>query len=208
MKEIDVLCHACIKLINGIIIYIDPFRVKEDYFDADYIFITHIHYDHFSDEDIKKVMKNVTKFVLTKDLKEKIKVLGISDDKIYYIEPNQNYNIDKISFETIPAYNISKQFHPKQNAWVGYVINLEGTRYYIAGDTDFQDDNKKVECDVAFLPVGGTYTMTAEEAAKLANIIKPKLAIPIHYGEVVGTAEDAKKFASLLNEQISCEILI
>ena len=107
--------------------------------------------------------------------------------------------VEGIKFETIPAYNTNKQFHPKENEWVGYIIEINGIRYYIAGDTDITEENKKIKCDVAFVPVGGTYTMDFKEAAYLINEIKPKIAIPIHYGSVVGTKQDATDFVRLLH---------
>ena len=113
-----------------------------------------------------------------------------------------------IKFETIPAYNTNKTFHPKKNGWVGYIIIINGIRYYIAGDTDITEENKKVKCDVAFVPVGGTYTMNFKEAANLINEIKPKIAIPIHYGSVVGTEHDSIDFIRLLHREIKGIILM
>ena len=105
-------------------------------------------------------------------------------------------------------YHINKAFHPKENGWVGYIIEIEGISYYIAGDTDITKENKKVKCDVAFVPVGGTYTMDFKEAGELINEIKPKIAIPIHYGSIVGTKEDAINFSKLINHEIKTEILM
>ena len=122
--------------------------------------------------------------------------------------PNKNYYIDNITIKTIPAYNINKQFHQKENNWVGYLIVLNDTTYYIAGDTDLTEEIQKVKCDVAFVPVGGTYTMTAPEAAELVNIIKPKVAVPIHYGSIVGTKQDAEKFKENVNSEAECETLM
>ncbi len=116
--------------------------------------------------------------------------------------------VQGIKFETIPAYNTNKTFHPKKNGWVGYIIIINGIRYYIAGDTDITEENKKVKCDVAFVPVGGTYTMNFKEAANLINEIKPKIAIPIHYGSVVGTEQDAIDFIKLLHPEIKGIILM
>ena len=148
-----------------------------------------------------------TKIIVTSDLKEKAKSITNSENLIV-VQPNEKYCVEQISFETIPSYNTNKQFHPKQNNWVGYVIELNGLKYYIAGDTDITDENKTVKCDVAFVPVGGTYTMTAKEAADLVNIIKPKIAVPIHYGSVVGTKQDAIDFVNLLDERIDGKILM
>ena len=111
-----------------------------------------------------------------------------------------------MKIETIPAYNNEKQFHPKSNNWVGYIIEINGEKYYIAGDTDITEENKKIKCDVALLPIGGTFTMNYEEATELANIIKPKIVIPIHYGSIVGNKSDAEKFKKLINKEIKCEI--
>ena len=116
--------------------------------------------------------------------------------------------VQGIKFETIPAYNTNKTFHPKENGWVGYIIIINGIRYYIAGDTDITEENKQVKCDVAFVTVGGTYTMDFKEAASLINEIKPKIAIPIHYGSIVGTEQDAIDFIKLLHPSIKGIILM
>ena len=121
---------------------------------------------------------------------------------------DKNYMVQGIKFETISAYNTNKTFHPKENGWVGYIIIINGIRYYIAGDTDITEENKQVKCDVAFVPVGGTYTMDFKEAANLINEIKPKIAIPIHYGSIVGTEQDAIDFIRLLHPEIKGIILM
>ena len=207
LENIQVLYHSSIRINKEKVIYIDPFKIDKIYHDADIIFITHSHYDHYSEEDIKKIIKEDTKIIVTNDLQESVSNL-INKENIIAVKPNEKYCVEGISFETIPAYNINKQFHPKQNNWVGYVIELNGIIYYIAGDTDITEENKQIKCDVAFVPVGGTYTMTAKEAASLVNIIKPKIAVPIHYGSVVGTKQDAEEFISLLDEGIEGKILM
>ena len=206
LENILVLTHSSIKIKNSKTIYFDPFKIDKNYNDADYIFITHSHYDHYSEEDIKKVRKKETKIIITSDLKGKVKELGFENLNIIIVNPNEKYIIDTLKIETIPAYNNKKQFHPKSNNWVGYIIEINGEKYYIAGDTDITEENKKIKCDVAFLPIGGTYTMNYEEAAHLANIINPKIVVPTHYGSIIGTNEDADKFAKLLNKKIICEI--
>lgn len=206
LENILVLTHSSIKIKNSKTIYFDPFKIDKNYNDADYIFITHSHYDHYSEEDIKKVRKKETKIIITSDLKEKVKELGFENSNIIIVTPNEKYIIDTLKIETIPAYNNEKQFHPKSNNWVGYIIEINGEKYYIAGDTDITEENKKIKCDVALLPIGGTFTMNYEEAAKLTNIIKPKIVIPIHYGSIVGNREDAEKFIKLINKDIRCEI--
>ncbi len=208
LKDIDVLCHSCIRINKRKVIYIDPFRIKNVNKDADIIFITHDHYDHYSEEDIEKIKKSDTMIVAPKDLFDKLLKAAFQEGCIVLVEPNKKYEVDGICFETVSAYNVNKKFHPKENQWVGYILELQGKRYYIAGDTDITDENKKVKCDVAFVPVGGTYTMNSKEAADLINEIKPQIAVPIHYGSIVGSIEDAKEFSKLLNSKIRCEILI
>lgn len=207
LENIEVLYHSSIKINREKMIYIDPFKIENEYHDADIIFITHNHFDHYSEEDIDKIMKENTKLIITEDLEQKV-LEKVKKENVICVQPEKNYFVDGINFETIPAYNTNKQFHPKSNNWVGYIIDLNGIKYYFAGDTDITEENKKVKCDVAFVPVGGTYTMTAREAAELVNIIKPKIAVPIHYGSVVGTTKDAEDFVIRLNEKIEGRILM
>lgn len=208
LNNIEVLCHSSIRMNKGKIIYVDPFHIEENYQDADIILITHSHYDHFSEEDIEKVRKADTIIYVTEDYVENARQLGFSENKIIGVKPNQTYYEGNMEINTVPAYNVNKQFHPKENNWVGYILKIDGISYYIAGDTDITEENKKIKCDVAFVPVGGTYTMTAKEAAELVNIIKPKVAIPIHYGDIVGTKEDATTFVNSLENGIESKILI
>lgn len=208
LENIDVLCHSSIRINKEKIIYIDPFKIDKNYKDADLIFITHDHYDHYSEDDIDKVKKDETVFIVPEKLLTKLLVRGYNKNNIITVEPNMQYMVEGIKFETIPAYNINKQFHPKENEWVGYVIEIKGIRYYIAGDTDITEENKKVKCDVAFIPVGGTYTTDFKEAAQLVNEIKPKIAVPTHYGSVVGTKQDATDFVRLLHPIIKGIILM
>ena len=207
--EIQVLCHSSIKIKAGEkIIYSDPFRIKEESNDADMIIITHSHYDHFSEEDIDKVKKQSTKILITQDLLERTLALGFEKENIVVVVPNNVYEISDIQISTIPAYNTNKQFHPKENNWVGYLLNIENQTIYIAGDTDITEENKKIKCDRALVPVGGTYTMTYKEAAELINIIDPKIAIPMHYAEIVGERQEGLKFKELVNPKIEVEIQI
>ena len=154
------------------------------------------------------MVKYNSKIYVTSDSLKKTKELGFEENNINLIKPDETYYEDSIEIKTIRAYNIDKKFHPKENNWVGYILKIEGITYYIAGDTDITEENQNVKCDVAFVPVGGTYTMTAEEAASLINRIKPKIAIPIHYGEIVGTKQDAKNFINKLDKEIIGKILI
>ena len=209
LENIEINCHSSIKircekkdrpLFN---IYIDPFKIEKEQHDADIILITHYHYDHYSPEDIEKIITDKTIIVAPKTVKALSKMKNV-----VFVEPNNTYEVEGIKIETIPSYNTNKQFHPKENEWVGYIIEINDIRYYVAGDTDITNENKQVKCDVAFVPVGGTYTMTYQEAAELTNIIKPKIAIPTHYGSIVGEKDDGERFKNLLNSDIECEIML
>lgn len=208
LDGIEVLCHSSIRFDKGIVMYFDPFKIEKNYSDADIVFITHDHYDHYSLEDIRKVIKKDTALVLPTSLLEKALHDGFERDDIVTVEPNKSYHVKGIKFSTVPSYNINKQFHPKENNWVGYLIEMDDLTYYIAGDTDITEENKQVKCDVAFVPVGGVYTMTYEEAAKLINEIKPRVAVPIHYGSIVGTKEDGLNFSKLIYPKVECKIFI
>lgn len=208
LENIEVLYHSSIRINKEKIIYIDPFKINKNYNDADIIFITHDHYDHYSEEDIDKVINENTTIIIPDELLTKLLRKGINKNAIITVEPNKNYMVQGIKFETISAYNTNKTFHPKENGWVGYIIIINGIRYYIAGDTDITEENKQVKCDVAFVPVGGTYTMDFKEAASLINEIKSKIAIPIHYGSIVGTEQDAIDFIRLLHPEIKGIILM
>ncbi len=198
LENIEVLYHSSIRISKGKIIYIDPFKIDKNYNDADIVFITHDHYDHYSEEDIDKVINENTTIIVPEELLTKTLRKGINKNAVLVVEPNRKYIVQGIEFETIPAYNTNKAFHPKEKGWVGYIITLDDVRYYIAGDTDITEENRKVKCEVAFVPVGGIYTMDFKEAAQLINEIQPKIAVPIHYGSVVGKVQDAVDFVGLL----------
>lgn len=210
MENIKINCHSSIKITDskGRNMYFDPFKIGEKIGDADFVFITHEHYDHFETESINNISNNKTKLVMPLVMEDKIKETKISKDNVILVEPKNEYLVDGIEIEVVPSYNENKQFHPKENKWVGYIISVDGEKYYIAGDTDITEENKAVKTDIALVPVGGTYTMTASEAAELINIIKPKIAIPTHYGEIVGKKTDGEEFKKLVNPEIKCEILI
>jgi len=203
LDNIKINCHSSIKISKEKTIYIDPFKIEKENHDADIIFITHDHYDHYSPEDIQKIENENTIIVAPKTVKALSKMKNV-----FFVEPNNTYEIEGIKVETIPSYNINKKFHLKENEWVGYILEINNIRYYIAGDTDVTDENKQVKCDVALIPVGGTYTMDYIEAAELANIIKPKIVIPTHYGSIVGNKNDGVEFKKLVNSDIRCEIMI
>ncbi|MEN9625984.1 MAG: hypothetical protein RL557_312, partial [archaeon] len=174
---------------------------------ADIIFITHAHYDHCSIEDIKKIIKPETIVVSTNDVQSKLGKVAPHVNSLL-VESGKEYTVNGINFHTVHSYNLGKQFHPRDNAWVGYIIDCGGTRLYHAGDSDFIKEMHSVKADVCLFPVGGTYTMNAEEATRAAEIIKPSLAIPMHWGSIVGTKNDAERFVNGCKEKgIRAEIL-
>jgi len=186
-------------------IYIDPYEVKDG--KADVILITHPHYDHFSIEDLRKLIKEDTVLVAPAYCQAKLIRLEI---KMEAIGIGEKQKIKGFEIIGIPAYNINKEFHPKEEEWIGYLIKIEDVSIYHAGDTDnipeMQQLNGKV--NVALLPVGGKYTMNAKEAAEAASIIEPDLCIPMHYGEIAGTLKDAEEFVNLCREKgLRAEIL-
>ncbi len=128
--------------------------------------------------------------------------------KTVTVKPGIIKEIDNLEFETVPAYNTLKPFHPKSAEWVGYILRVDGKRIYIAGDTDATREAKAVKCDIAIVPVGGKYTMDAKQAAELVNEICPEVAIPVHYGRVVGSAQDGETFASMVKSPTKVEIKI
>ena len=203
-ENIEVLTHSSIRIKGNKTMYIDPFRVPDAPHDADVILITHDHFDHFSPEDIKRIIKADTVLVVPEAMKESAS--AIACDRVRTVVPGMSVEFDGFKAETVPAYNNGKPFHPKANGWVGYIIEIDGVRIYIAGDTDMTADNRVVKCDVAMVPIGGKYTMDAQEAAELVNIICPKIAIPTHYGSVAGGKEDEITFCKLVDQGIKTEI--
>lgn len=184
-------------------IYFDPYEIEEETHDAEIIFITHSHYDHFDLESIRKIINNQT--VIVAPDAEEIK-RSISSE-LTIVTPNSRYEVKGVTFETVPAYNINKPFHKKTNGWVGYVVYLDQI-YYIMGDTDAIEEAKRIKCDYLFIPIGGTYTMDYKEAANLTNIIKPTYVTPTHYGSIVGRKEDGENFKKLVNKEINVKILL
>lgn len=210
--NIDVIAQNAIKIKNenGKVVYFDPFKLDGSSIEnADIIFITHSHYDHFSEEDIKKIKKENTKIVITEDLYVQTSMLGFDEKDILTVLPNNQYEFCGIKFKTIPAYNTNKKFHKREYNWVGYIVEIDNEIVYVAGDTDITDEAINVKCDIALVPIGGTYTMNAEEAVKLITEIMPKkCAIPTHYKTLVGSVEDAIKFKKLLEDIVEVNILM
>ena len=189
-------------------VYIDPFRMDEEPHDAAFVLVTHDHYDHFSPEDIAKVAGAQTILVVPEKMEKKAKEAEGFVSRIETVAPGVSKTIEGLEFETVSAYNKLKPFHPKSAEWVGYILCVDGKRIYIAGDTDATEEAKSVKCDVALVPVGGTYTMDTKKAAALVNEIKPAVAIPVHYGEIVGKEKDGEAFAALVEDPVKAELKI
>jgi len=201
LENIKWLGHDTFKIVGEKVIYTDPFQITQPD-KADIILITHEHYDHFSPEDIKKLLGPDTILVLPKDCAGKIKAKEI------VVKPGDKVTVEGIEIEAVPSYNTNKKFHPKDKGWVGYIFKLSGKRFYIAGDTDYIPEMKTFkDIDIALLPVSGTYVMDAKEAVQAALDINPKIAIPMHYGSIVGSESDAKYFADALKGKIEVVIL-
>lgn len=194
IENMEWLGHDCFKVESGgRVIYTDPFRLGGGLPKADLILVTHEHYDHCSPEDIAKIAGPETAIVSPGDCDGGLKGFG----KMTMVAPGDRVTVKGVDIEAVPAYNTNKKFHPKANDWVGYIFTVEGTRIYIAGDTDHIPEMKDYRCDIALLPVSGTYVMTAEEAVEAANDIKPKVAVPMHYGSIVGEESDGERFKKL-----------
>jgi len=207
--NIEVFIQNSIRIRSRVgVIYIDPFQMKEEPKDADFVLITHDHYDHFSPEDIGKVSKADTILVVPEKMAAKAREVSGTVGKIETVKSSVYREMGGLEFETVPAYNTLKPFHPKSAEWVGYILRIDGKRIYIAGDTDATKEAKAVKCDIALVPIGGTYTMDAKKAAELINTIRPDVAIPVHYGHIVGKPSDGEVFAENVKDPIKVEFKI
>jgi L-ascorbate metabolism protein UlaG (beta-lactamase superfamily) len=193
------LGHASFKICQkDAVIYIDPWKLKDEPHDATLVLVSHSHSDHYSAGDIAKVRGPDTKLIASADVIAK-------EGSGEALTPGLTIQSGGVRIIGVAAYNPNKRFHPRQNNWLGFVIEVGGKRIYYAGDTDLTDEMKALKnIDVALLPAGGTYTLNADEAAEAANLIKPKMAIPHHWGDIVGRQDDAEKFA----KSAGCEVKV
>ncbi|MGX8704713.1 MAG: MBL fold metallo-hydrolase [bacterium] len=208
LNMITVNQHSSVRLsASGKVLYVDPFELPAAPKDADFIFLTHSHFDHFSPKDIEKLCKPETVFVLPASMEAEA-AQTTQGHRVAAVGPSDHVVIDDLRFETIPAYNPKKPFHPRENAWVGYLLQVNGLRVYIAGDTDATQEAAAVRCDVAMLPIGGKYTMDGPEAAALTDRIRPRVVIPIHYGSVAGSLQDFDRFAAKVDPSVTVRRVI
>ncbi|MDG6225838.1 MAG: MBL fold metallo-hydrolase [Candidatus Thermoplasmatota archaeon] len=196
--KITWLGHSSFRIEHkGKVVYIDPWKIEGGP-KADLIVVTHSHMDHFSDDDIRKVAGDDTVIIGSQDIEPSVgRSIGL--------KPGDEKDLGWSKVEAYRAYNPDKQFHPKANDWLGVVIDLSGYRIYHTGDTDvIPEMNEVKDIDLALVPVGGTYTMTAAEAAECVRIVKPKKAVPMHWGDIIGGRKDAEDFAKLAK----CSVVI
>ena len=199
-QKIVWLGHDAFRIDASKTIYIDPYEI-EGGIEADIILVTHEHFDHCSPDDVAKIQSQKTVIITEKDSAQKL-----SGD-VRVMTPGESLALDNVVIEAVPAYNTQKQFHPKGNGWLGFVIEIDGVRIYHAGDTDMIPEMKGLQVDIALLPVSGTYVMTSDEAVEAALAIGPSLAIPMHYGAIVGNASDADNFRDKLKGRVDVLVL-
>jgi L-ascorbate metabolism protein UlaG (beta-lactamase superfamily) len=199
-KKISWLGHDGILYHDTIVLYIDPYDISGGP-PADLILISHDHFDHCSPEDVKKIQKPETLILTEPDSAKKL------SGRVEILKPGDTKTVLGITVEAVPAYNTNKDFHPKAKGWLGFIVSIEGVRLYHPGDADFIPEMKTIQADIAFFPVSGTYVMTAKEAAEAAKLMKPRIAVPIHYGAIVGSDKDAQEFRELLEGEVEVRIL-
>ena len=203
------LGHDSFVLQGSKTVIIDPFKANGEY-KADVLMITHEHFDHLSDDDIDRFTTPSTTIVASRICEGPLRQRR---NEKKFVEPGSKLEVKGIAIEAVPAYNLNKfrepgkVFHPRVDGRVGYVLTLDGARFYHAGDSDATPEMKALDVDVAFIPVSGTYVMTAEEAADAARAMKAKVVVPMHFGSIVGERGDAERFKRLLGSSRSVEIL-
>lgn len=200
LDKIVWLGHDGFRIDGSKTIYFDPFKIASTK-EADIILVSHEHFDHCSPDDIARIQKDHTIVITEKDSAAKL-----SGD-VRVVTPGEVVTVGEVKVATVPAYNIGKQFHPREKGWLGFIVEMDGVRVYHAGDTDFIPEMKDIQVDVALLPVSGTYVMTADEAVQAARAIRPRAVIPMHYGEIVGDGKDAESFKQALSDEMQVVLL-
>ena len=210
LENVRVFTQSAIRLegARGTVVYFDPFALtdSEAAHDADYVLITHAHYDHLSPEDYARVAGEKTVVVAPASMAGE--VAGLEAAAVHIMAAGEKIELPGLCVEAVPAYNVEPErlgMHPRENGWLGYLVTLDGepTRYYVSGDTDQNADNEIVSCDVALVPIGGTYTCDPHQAAAFVNALRPATVVPTHYGSIVGTYDNFDTFATEVDPAIS-----
>lgn len=206
MADIGINARSSIRIEGTKVIYFDPFKITKEKHDADIVFITHEHYDHFSPEDIRKISNEHTILLAPYSMKQLVsEEVENMVSEIKFVNPEnmeENLNIDSVLIKWVRAYNIDKPFHVRESGWIGYVVTLDGETYFVTGDTDANDDNVNVKCDVLFVPCGGKYTFDVDEAVEFTRKINPRRVIPTHYTDIAGESEIGKRFESAVQNLV------
>ncbi|OGX26999.1 MAG: hypothetical protein A3J51_06100 [Omnitrophica WOR_2 bacterium RIFCSPHIGHO2_02_FULL_45_21] len=201
------LGHASFRLDASRIIYFDPWKLPKDSRKAGIIFISHDHFDHFSKDDIALISTKETVLVTDKSVGRQLEGKLVCKE-IKSLKPGNKIEVSNgVKVQAVYSYNLNKEFHPKEDGKLGFIVTIDGISIYHAGDTDYIPEMKDYACDIALLPVSGTYVMTADEAANAALAIKPRAAIPMHYGDIVGSNSDAEVFRDSLKDKVEVRIL-
>ncbi len=200
LEGIHWLGHASFRIDDAVVIYIDPWKLKQAK-PADLILVTHAHFDHLSVEDIAKITRPGTVIVCPASCADKL-----SGD-VRIMAPGNALRVGAVNIEAVPSYNTNKPNHPKQAGNLGYIVEVGGRRIYHAGDTDLIPEMANMRCDVALLPIGGKYTMDAVEAAQAVERIKPKVVVPMHWGDIVGSAQDVERLKQRVPKGVAVEVL-
>lgn len=215
MPNVSINAWSSIRVAGSRVIYFDPFKTTEARHDADIVFVTHEHFDHFSVEDLKNVCNEktilVAPFSMRKTAEENAG--GLVGKMVFpkAEDAGTELEVDGVSVRWVRAYNVGKPFHKKESDWIGYIVTMDGTSYYVTGDTDANEDNSAARCDVLLVPCGGKFTFDVEEAVRFAEVIRPKKAIPTHYSQVPGESEAGEQFRRLLGErcpEIAVDVLV
>ena len=200
ISNIEWLGHDSFRIKGSKTLYFDPYQIGEAE-PADLVLVTHEHFDHCSPDDVAGIQVGSTTVITEKDSAAKL------SGNVRIVSPGDHLTVEGITIEAVPAYNVNKSFHPREKGWLGFIVELDGVRIYHAGDTDYIPEMSDIKTDIALLPVSGTYVMTATEAVEAALAIQPKIAIPMHYGAIVGGDSDAETFRTALAEKVEVVVL-
>jgi L-ascorbate metabolism protein UlaG (beta-lactamase superfamily) len=199
-EKVAWLGHDAFRIEGSKTVYFDPYGLSGGP-KADLILVSHDHFDHCSPEDVAKIQGKNTVIVTEENSAKKL------SGNIRVIKPGDTVDVGGVKVTGVPSYNTDKDFHPRKNGWLGFVVELDGVKIYHAGDTDFIPEMKDLKVDIAFIPVSGTYVMNADQAVQAALAINPPLAVPMHYGSIVGDEKDAIYFKEKLKGKVAVRIL-